>query len=122
MDQINEKMSSQFWAKSWVSYNRNLFKAAELEKRYIFVVLLVMLVAAAFNVAIILFINVLTRYPDISVLKTMGLDLGILYSFCFAEFGHVSLGYSFGWTVGSRFLRGISLFAGVGKYSAFRSL
>lgn len=72
VDQINEKMSSQFWAKSWVSYNRNLFKAAELEKRYIFVVLLVMLVAAAFNVAIILFINVLTRYPDISVLKTMG--------------------------------------------------
>ena len=56
----------------WFDMNRNLFEAAELEKAVIFFVLLVMVIAASFNISSTLFVSVMRRYGDISILKTMG--------------------------------------------------
>jgi lipoprotein-releasing system permease protein len=56
----------------WVDVNRNLFDSVGFERWVIFFVLLTMLVAAAFNVSSNLFLSVLQRYADISILKAMG--------------------------------------------------
>ena len=61
-----------YWARDWQEVNRNLFEAAKLEKAVLFFVLMILVVAAAFNIANTLFISVVQRYRDISVLKTLG--------------------------------------------------
>lgn len=69
---ISMKLGSSYWARDWRDVNRNLFEAARLEKAILFFVLMILVVAAAFNIANTLFISVVQRYRDISVLKTLG--------------------------------------------------
>ncbi len=69
---IGIKFGSSYWARDWQEVNRNLFEAAKLEKAVLFCVLLILVVAAAFNIANTLFVSVVQRYRDISVLKTLG--------------------------------------------------
>lgn len=69
---IGNQFGSQYWARDWQEVNRNLFEAAKLEKAVLFFVLMILVVAAAFNIANTLFVSVVQRYRDISVLKTLG--------------------------------------------------
>lgn len=69
---ISNKFGPGYWARDWLEVNRNLFEAAKLEKAVLFFVLMILIVAAAFNIANTLFISVVQRYRDISVLKTLG--------------------------------------------------
>ena len=70
--EIGPRTHQKYWARDWLEVNRNLFEAARLEKVVLFFVLMVLVVAAAFNIANMLFISVVQRYRDISVLKTIG--------------------------------------------------
>jgi lipoprotein-releasing system permease protein len=70
--EIGNRFGPSYWSRDWQEVNRNLFEAAKLEKAVLFVVLMVLVIAAAFNIANTLFISVVQRYRDISVLKTMG--------------------------------------------------
>lgn len=69
---ISAKFGSGYWARDWQEVNRNLFEAAKLEKVVLFCVLMILVVAAAFNIANTLFVSVVQRFRDISVLKTIG--------------------------------------------------
>jgi lipoprotein-releasing system permease protein len=69
---IATQFDYQYWARDWEDVNHNLFEAARLEKVIIFVVLLVLIIAAAFNVSSTLFVGVVKRYHDIGLLKTLG--------------------------------------------------
>lgn len=70
--EIQDRFEGAYWARDWQEVNRNLFEAARLEKFVLFVVLMILVVAAAFNIANTLFVSVVRRYRDISVLKTIG--------------------------------------------------
>ncbi len=70
--EISSKFGPSYWARDWLEVNRNLFEAAKLEKVALFFVLMILIVAASFNIANTLFISVVQRYRDISVLKTLG--------------------------------------------------
>jgi lipoprotein-releasing system permease protein len=72
VDAIGVKFGPDYWARDWLAVNQNLFEAAKLEKAVLFVVLMILVLAAAFNIANTLFISVVQRYRDISVLKTLG--------------------------------------------------
>lgn len=69
---LRNKFGTNISAKDWREMNQNLFEAAKLEKAVLFFVLMILVVAAAFNIANTLFISVVQRYRDISVLKTLG--------------------------------------------------
>lgn len=69
---IHRALGSQYYLMDWFEVNKNLFEAVAFERFVIFFVLLTMLIAAAFNVSSNLFVNVLQRYPDMSILKAMG--------------------------------------------------
>jgi lipoprotein-releasing system permease protein len=72
VQEISSKFGQTYWARDWLEVNRNLFEAVRLEKTVLFFVLMILVVAAAFNIANVLFISVVQRYRDISVLKTLG--------------------------------------------------
>lgn len=69
---IEEQLKFPYWARSWRDVNRNLFQAVQYERAVIFIIVLLMVVAAAFNVASTLFLSVVRRYSQISILKAMG--------------------------------------------------
>jgi lipoprotein-releasing system permease protein len=58
--------------KTWHEINQNLLDAIQLEKIVIFLVVLILVVAACFNVASTLYVRVINRYSEISILKSMG--------------------------------------------------
>lgn len=58
----------------WAEGNRNIFKAIQYERVAIFFVILVMVIAAAFNVASNIFVGVLRRTSDIATLRALGLS------------------------------------------------
>lgn len=70
--EIADKFKAGYYTKDWQDMNRFLLEAARLEKMVLFFVLMILVVAAAFNIANTLFISVVQRYRDISVLKTLG--------------------------------------------------
>lgn len=69
---ITNNLGYGYWARDWRDVNRNLFDAVQLEKIVIFLVLLIIVIAASFNISSTLFVSVIQRFNDISVLKTLG--------------------------------------------------
>ena len=67
-----QRLGQAYWAKDWFEFNRNLFEAVKLEKAVLFFVLLILVVVACFNVSSTLYMTVVKRFRDISVLKAMG--------------------------------------------------
>lgn len=99
--EIGNKFGSVYWSRDWQEVNRNLFEAAKLEKAVLFVVLMILVVAAAFNIANTLFVSVVQRYRDISVLKTLGATNGFVRSIFIAQGLMVgAVGATLGITVG----------------------
>jgi lipoprotein-releasing system permease protein len=61
-----------YFTMDWTDVNRNLFEAVKIERVVIFLVILIMVIAASFNISSNLFVSVLQKYPDISILRAMG--------------------------------------------------
>lgn len=69
---LSHELGNQYWAEDWTEVNRNLLEAIRLEKPVIFFVILIMVIAASFNIASNLFVSVLQKYGDVSILRAMG--------------------------------------------------
>lgn len=81
--QAQELLGWGFIVRDWQMMNHNFLSAIEYEKKIIFFVVLILVFAACFNVANTLFVSVLKRYRDISLLKTLGAtSLDVLSLFC----------------------------------------
>lgn len=61
-----------YQVRSWRDLNFNLFAAIELEKRVYFLVLLLIVLVAAFNIVAALVMLVMEKRRDIAVLRTLG--------------------------------------------------
>jgi lipoprotein-releasing system permease protein len=70
--QIIAKLGFPYWARDWMQMNRNLFKALKLERRVMFVILALIILVAAFNIASSLIMMVMGKTRDIAILKAMG--------------------------------------------------
>jgi lipoprotein-releasing system permease protein len=71
-ERVAKELGRPFFSKYWRESNNNLFDAVQHEKPVIFIIISIMLVAAAFNVSSTLFVSVVRRYKEISILKAMG--------------------------------------------------
>ena len=69
---IDSAIDSRFWTTSWVRMNRNIFSALKLQKSVMFIILVLIILVAAFNIAGSLFMMVMERVKDISILMAMG--------------------------------------------------
>lgn len=70
---LSQALGAPYWVRDWRDSNENLFEAVVIERVAIFFVVLVILFVAAFNVSSTLFVNVVQRYTDIAILKTVGM-------------------------------------------------
>ncbi|XGC82089.1 FtsX-like permease family protein [Bdellovibrio bacteriovorus] len=71
---LSAVLGTPYWIRDWRDANENLFEAVSVERPGIFMVVLVITFVAAFNVSSTLFVNVVRRYKDIAILKTVGLS------------------------------------------------
>ncbi len=79
---LTRELGGGFVVRDWRDVNENLFEAVQIERVVVFFVILVIILAAAFNVASTLYINVVTRFAEIGLLKALGLSQkGILKVF-----------------------------------------
>ena len=69
---ITAKLGFPYWARDWMQMNRNLFKALKLERRVMFIILTLIILVAAFNIASSLIMMVMGKTRDIAILKAMG--------------------------------------------------
>jgi lipoprotein-releasing system permease protein len=69
---IRSTLGYPYWAKDWMQSNRNLFSALKLEKVVMFIILVLIVMVAAFNIISTLIMVVMEKTRDIAVLMTMG--------------------------------------------------
>lgn len=62
----------EYWATHWKQMHRNLFSMLRLQKMMMFVILTLIIVVAAFNIASALIMMVKEKIKDIAILKVMG--------------------------------------------------
>jgi lipoprotein-releasing system permease protein len=70
--EIRKKLGFPFWTKDWIEMNRNLFSALKLEKIAMFILLVLIVLVAAFNIISTLIMVVMEKHKDIAILKSMG--------------------------------------------------
>ncbi len=70
--EIRKTMGFPFWTKDWMEMNRNLFAALKLEKIIMFIIVVLIVLVAAFNIISALIMVVMEKNKDIAILKSMG--------------------------------------------------
>jgi lipoprotein-releasing system permease protein len=71
-DKIVSDLGFPYWARDWTQMNQNLFAALKLEKTVMFIILALIILVAAFNIASTLIMMVMEKTRDIAILKAMG--------------------------------------------------
>jgi len=69
---IQQKLGTLFQVRDWMEMNKNLFSALRLEKIVMFIILILIVLVAAFGIISILIMVVMEKTTDIAILKTMG--------------------------------------------------
>jgi lipoprotein-releasing system permease protein len=69
---IVDELGFPFWAKDWMQLYHNMFSALRLQKTVMFVILTLIVLVAALNIAGTLFMMVAEKTRDIAILKAMG--------------------------------------------------
>jgi len=83
-DKIIAEIGFPYWARDWMQMNHNLFSALKLEKTVMFIILALIILVAAFNIASTLIMMVMGKTRDIAILKAMGaMDSSIRKIFIF---------------------------------------
>ena len=69
---ISDQLGFPYWTRDWMQMNRNLFSALKLEKTVMFIILVLIVLVAAFNIASTLIMMVMEKTKDIAIMKAMG--------------------------------------------------
>ncbi|WP_127470861.1 lipoprotein-releasing ABC transporter permease subunit [Thiomicrorhabdus aquaedulcis] len=69
---IAEQMDDGYLLRDWTQQHVNFFKAIEMEKRMMFIVLALIIMVAAFNIVSTMVMVVTDKQSDIAVLRTIG--------------------------------------------------
>ncbi len=67
-----------YWVRDWGSSHANWFHAVKIEKRMIFLLLLLIVAVAAFNIVSALIMAVTDKQSDIAILRTLGASPGTI--------------------------------------------
>lgn len=76
--ELENMVGEDYWVKDWTHMNSNLFKALKTEKVVMFIILLLIVAVAAFNIISTLVMTVNDKQADIAILRTIGMTPGSL--------------------------------------------
>ncbi|NVM20634.1 MAG: lipoprotein-releasing ABC transporter permease subunit [Desulfobacterales bacterium] len=71
-DAILDALGHGYWTQDWMQMNKNFFSALKLEKTVMFIILVLIILVAAFNIVSTLIMMVMDKTKDIAILKSMG--------------------------------------------------
>lgn len=71
--EIGPRLPGQFMITDWTQAHNNFFKAIQTEKRVMFIILLLIVAVAAFNIVSTLVMVVTDKKADIAILRTQGM-------------------------------------------------
>jgi lipoprotein-releasing system permease protein len=69
---LRHELGLPYWTRDWTEMNRNLFAALRVEKVTMFVILVLIVLVAAFNIVSTLIMKVMEKRRDIAILKALG--------------------------------------------------
>jgi lipoprotein-releasing system permease protein len=70
--QLASTLPANLMARDWSRENRNWFAAVQIEKRMMFIILMLIIAVAAFNLVSMLVMTVTDKQSDIAILRTLG--------------------------------------------------
>jgi len=70
--EIEERLGISYQIRDWMEMHKNLYAALKLEKMAMFIILILMIIVAAFNMVGTLIMVVNDKHKDIAILKSMG--------------------------------------------------
>jgi lipoprotein-releasing system permease protein len=81
---LQEKLGFPYYVMDWMEMNKNLFSALKLEKFAMFIILVLIILVASFNIISNLIMNVIEKSREIAILKAIGAtNRGIMAIFMF---------------------------------------
>ena len=105
---IEHTIGFHYWARDWMKLNKNLFSALKLEKFMMFILLVLVVIVASFNIVSTLTMIVVEKHREIAILKAMGATgqavtrifmlNGLVIGIVGTVIG-IPLGYSFCWAI-----------------------
>ncbi len=69
---LQEKLGLSFYVMDWMQMNKNLFSALKLEKLAMFIMLVLIVIVASFNIISNLIMNVMEKSREIAIMKAIG--------------------------------------------------
>jgi lipoprotein-releasing system permease protein len=74
--QLAAMLGADYYVRDWSRENRNWFAAVKIEKRMMFIILMLIIAVAAFNLVSMLVMTVTDKQADIAILRTIGATPG----------------------------------------------
>ncbi len=71
--ELDDMIGEDYWVRDWTRMHTNLFKALKTEKVVMFIILLLIVAVAAFNIISTLVMTVNDKQADIAILRTIGM-------------------------------------------------
>ena len=76
--ELEQQLGDDYWVRDWTNMHSNLFKALKTEKVVMFIILMLIVAVAAFNIISTLVMTVTDKQSDIAILRTIGMTPGSL--------------------------------------------
>ncbi len=71
-EELALQLQDRYWVRDWSQYHANFFRAINQEKTVTFIILLLIVAVAAFNIVSTLVMVVTDKQADIAILRTLG--------------------------------------------------
>jgi lipoprotein-releasing system permease protein len=71
-NELVDSLPGGYWVSDWTMRHSNLFRAVKIEKTMMFIILLLIVAVAAFNIVSTLVMVVTDKQADIAILRTLG--------------------------------------------------
>jgi lipoprotein-releasing system permease protein len=83
--QLSHTITTQVYLTDWTMEYATFFRAVEIEKRMMFIVVILIIAVAAFNIVSSLIMVVTDKRPDIAILRTLGASPGSITKIFFVQ-------------------------------------
>jgi lipoprotein-releasing system permease protein len=71
--ELMQQLGGRYWVTDWTQEHANFFRAVKMEKTIMFIIMLLIIAVAAFNIVSTLIMLVTDKQADIAILRTLGL-------------------------------------------------
>ena len=72
--ELRDQLGGSYWVTDWTYHNRNFFRALKMEKTMMFIITIIIVFVAAFNIISMLVMVVTEKQSDIAIMRTLGVS------------------------------------------------